>query len=113
MGTITSISRSFNAGLNIGTNFEEVVGFDFSLSRTDTKSSSLEIKKTTSLDLAVNGPSTDGIDHDEDILYLWLSPQVTVTIDPADNLNWQLGFSRPNRPWMASSVIFLVTYKQL
>ncbi len=95
LGTTTSMSSSFKAGFDTGASIKKVLGLDFSLSNTDTDSSSLEIKKTASLDLTFNGPSADGIDHDEDTFYLWLNPQVTVTVDPENNLDWQLGLSGP------------------
>jgi hypothetical protein len=95
LGTTTSVSNSFKAGFDLGAAIGKVLGADFSLSDTDTDSSSLEIKKTASVDLTFTGPGADGINHDEDIFYLWLTPQVTVTVDPENNLDWQLNVSGP------------------
>jgi hypothetical protein len=95
-GTTTSTSDSFKAGFDITAAIGKALSADFSLSRTDTDNSSLEIKKTAGTDLTFPGPSADGINHDEDIFYLWLTPQVTVTVDPENNLDWQLGVNGPN-----------------
>ena len=43
----------------------------------------------------VTGPSVNGIDHDYDLFYLWLNPMLNVTIDPENNLNWELGSTAP------------------
>jgi hypothetical protein len=94
-GTTTSIGGSFKAGLDISATVGKVLTGDFSLSNTSGDNSSLDIKKTASLDITTVGPATDGINHDEDVIYLWLKPQVNVTVDPGNNLNWQLGVSGP------------------
>jgi hypothetical protein len=97
-GTTTSISNSFKetvaATATTGAaGFEASAGFTTSQTTTDT--SSLDIKKTASSDIQVAGPPADGINHDEDLFYLWLNPQLTVTIDPGNNLNWSLGAAGP------------------
>jgi hypothetical protein len=59
--------------------------FDVSHSTTDTQT--LEIKKTTTTTITRPGPSTDGIDHDEDAIYLALQPPIDVAINPYTNPN--------------------------
>jgi hypothetical protein len=61
---------------------------EFTASTTQTDSSALEIKKSTSLDIQVTGPGADGINHDEDKIYLWLNPLVNMTIDELGNITW-------------------------
>ena len=100
-GTTTSISSSFKAGLDISasagndgkTAGSASGGADFSYSVTSGNTSAIEIKKTATFDIATTGPGADGINHDEDLIYLWLNPQLTISIDPWNNLNWELGYS--------------------
>lgn len=101
-GSTTSISSSFKDGLDIsasvggGKSDGSASGsLDFGFSKTTTDSSSIDIKKSETFDISTSGPAADGINHDEDLIYLWLNPQLTVTIDPWNNLNWELGIQGP------------------
>ena len=38
----------------------------------------LSVKKSQSFTISDHGPATDGIDHDSDLIYLWLNPMVDV-----------------------------------
>ncbi len=95
LGTTVSVDSSFTGALNIGVSLVAGLVGDFGISDSDTNTSSLEIRKSTTNTVACAGPGHDGIDHDADIFVLWLNPQVDVTVDPADNLNWQLGVNGP------------------
>lgn len=95
LGTTVSVDSSFTGGLNLGIPLVSGLTGDFGISDSATSTSSLEVKKSTTITVSCQGPGSDGIDHDEDIFYLWLNPQVDVTVDPADNLNWQLGLNGP------------------
>jgi hypothetical protein len=102
-GTTTSTSSSFKAGVDVSTSGGFNLGpvhlgasTDFNYSSTTTDSSSVEIKKSENFDIKVSGPAQDGINHDHDLFYLWLNPMLSVTIDPENNLNWELGVDGPN-----------------
>jgi hypothetical protein len=100
-GTTTSTSSSFQAGVSVGVGIgggdKDIgsLGADFSYSKSTSDSQSVEIKKTTTFDIKVPGPAANGIDHSRDRFYLWLNPSVNVTIDPQNNLAWQLGVNGP------------------
>ena len=102
-GTTTSISSSFQAGVNVSVSAGlDIAGasvganVDFNYSNTTTNSSSYAVTKTATSTIMVTGPSVNGIDHDYDLFYLWLNPMLNVTIDPENNLNWELGVNGPN-----------------
>jgi hypothetical protein len=54
------------------------------------ESQSLDIKKSTSSEISYSGPSSDGIDHDRDIIYLWLNPTINLQLTPT-SAAWNLG----------------------
>jgi hypothetical protein len=68
---------------------------DFSFSKTTTDSSSIESKKTETYDIKFNGPAADGIDHDNDLFYLWLNPVLSVSVDRKNRISWELGMDGP------------------
>jgi hypothetical protein len=95
-GTTTTATQSFKVsntlsfdgsagilgnGIGIGTQFE------FSRSVTDTQS--LDIKKTILSKIGVGGPSHDGVDHDEDEIWLLLNPIVNLAVSPS-TAEWML-----------------------
>ena len=90
LGTVTSTSSSFKAGVKVSASVDfSGVGAssDFGYSTTDTETSSVDVQKSKSFMLKVPGPSEDGIDHDADTFYLWLNPQFKVTVDSLNNFN--------------------------
>jgi hypothetical protein len=105
-GTTSTISSSFQKGIDIkaseslsvpvGGNIAKIGATeDFNTSTKTTNTSSIAVTKSQTHTITVPGPSTDGIDHDEDYFYLWLNPQIAISIDPQDNLNWGLGVDGP------------------
>lgn len=89
-GTTTSSSNTFKAGVGVdldasggffGNGGGVNLGFDYSGSQTD--SSSYDVKKSTTTTISRTGPGQDGVNHDEDQIYLWLNPTVDVSIAPA------------------------------
>jgi hypothetical protein len=101
-GTSSTISSSFKSSISGGLTFKSGSGADadsstFGVSTsTETKDSSeVDIKKTTTYTIAVNGPAADGISHDEDLYYLWLNPQIIITVDPWNNSTWELASTTP------------------
>ena len=98
-GTTVSIGSSFKDGVSatLTSNDKSNSGDSFGLSVSETSSndSGMTIKKSQSNDIKVPGPSADGINHDEDVFYVWLNPQFEVSVDPHNNLDWQLGTTGP------------------
>lgn len=86
-GTTTSASQSFKAanslsfeasGGILGTGGSGGVSFEYSRSTTD--SQSLDIKKSTTATITQAGPAQDGINHDEDEIWLLLNPTVNLAL---------------------------------
>jgi len=103
-GSSNSLNTSFKWGFDISATVGSKPGgggnggsgsADFGYSATNGNSWSLDLKSTQTSDISVIGPGADGINHDEDLIYLWLNPQLTVTVDPRNNLNWELGVNGP------------------
>jgi Domain of unknown function (DUF5050) len=93
-GTKTSISSSFKAGVEVSASVgNEVNGgsADFKFSKTSTDSSSFEVKKNQGSAIKALGPGKDGINHDEDQIYLWLNPEIVAAIDTQNDLNFTVG----------------------
>jgi putative hemolysin len=68
--------------------------FDASTTLTDT--ASVAVMKSSGYTFTVPGGPVDGIDHDYDVIYLWLNPLLNVTMDPDSNISWQLGVDGPD-----------------
>jgi len=95
-GSTTSSSKSVKNEFSLS--FERKIGskennvsiggsFEWDKSKTD--GTATEIKKTNKSTNAVSGPAIDGIDHDHDIIYLWLNPKITISIlQSAKKVSW-------------------------
>ena len=85
-GTTVSSSSSFkdSNSVTVSTDIGVVQGLQasYEYSRNSSKSSSLDIKKSTSREINMSGPSVDGIDHDRDEIWLWLNPTLKLTLTP-------------------------------
>jgi hypothetical protein len=127
-GTTTSVSKSFKWGLDVSASisipissaFTLGLSGDFNYSSTNTDSESIEIKKSDNFDIKVQGPDADGIDHSHDLFYLWLNPLLNVTIDPENNLAWELGVDGPDMviqyvyvSWLKNPSLIPLGVKQL
>ncbi|HTV32811.1 MAG TPA: carboxypeptidase-like regulatory domain-containing protein [Methylocella sp.] len=81
-----SVSASADVGF-LGTGGQ--IGVSFEYTRNSTNTQALSIQKSGSSTITATGPATDGIDHDNDIIYLWLNPVVGLSISgPA--ITWAL-----------------------
>lgn len=81
-------SNSVSVGVSgqvLGNGASANATFDVSQSTTDTQT--LEIRKTATRQINSQGPSTDGINHDYDAIFLALNPPIDVAIDPYTNPN--------------------------
>jgi hypothetical protein len=86
-GTTTSASQSFQSSIGtsvtakggfLGSGGEGSLSFDFTNKATDTQS--LEIKQSTTSTITRPGPSQDGIDHNQDVIYLLLKPTISLSL---------------------------------
>jgi hypothetical protein len=93
-GTIDSVSSSFKAGVTVGANISAGLGVNasFGVSVTAGSTSQLTVTKSETVDIAVTGPHSDGINHDYDVVYLLMNPVLDVTVIGND-VDWTLGVS--------------------
>lgn len=109
LGTSTSLSSSFIQGtsqsVSITSGFTLSFGF-FSIGSTTKEtttnsytqeqdtSSSIAVNQTTSVTTTVRGPSSSavGLNHDDDIIWVWLNPVLNYTILSPGNIQWN-GYS--------------------
>lgn len=94
-GATSSISKSFKGGVEVsakvGDDKAASAGGSFAYSKTTTDTSTIDVKKTDSYALTVNGPAADGIDHDHDMYYIALNPLFTISVDNWNNVTWSMG----------------------
>ncbi|HEX8503560.1 MAG TPA: carboxypeptidase-like regulatory domain-containing protein [Pyrinomonadaceae bacterium] len=99
-GTTVAAGSSFKQNYSVSVSVEAGIGgvvggsagASFSYGRNSANSRALDIKKSATSEIGGTGPGRDGIDHDRDIIYLWLNPSVDVTVTPT-SANWRL---KPN-----------------
>jgi hypothetical protein len=65
-------------------------GWSFEYSRSTTNSQSLDLKRSTTASITYNGPAQDGVNHDEDLIYLLLKPNINVGLS-ASAIAWVFG----------------------
>jgi hypothetical protein len=96
-GSTVSTSSSFKRGTSVsvtaeggflGSGGSAGVSFDYSASTSNKQS--LDITKSASTTITKPGPSRDGIDHDEDEIWLWLNPTIELSLTPT-SATWGLG----------------------
>jgi hypothetical protein len=94
-GVTTSAKQSFKVGNSLSIEAQGGIlgsvgsGFSFDYARNTTDAESLDIKKSTTSTIQFNGPSKDGVDHDHDAIYLWLSPTIDLALTPS-TAQWAL-----------------------
>jgi hypothetical protein len=78
------VSLGFSEIANKGDSATVTVGW----SQSSTTSDSVTVSTTTSENLQIPGPSSskNGIDHTQDLIYVWLNPGVTVNVFPSVEL---------------------------
>jgi H-type lectin domain len=96
-GNTTSATQSFkqsigvsvsNQGGFLGSSASGSVSFSYTTTTTDTQS--LEIKQSTTTTIQRTGPAQDGINHDEDAIYLLLKPQIALSLS-SSAASWTFG----------------------
>jgi hypothetical protein len=101
-GTMDSISNSFKDGVDVSLSVSNIpilslgVSGDFTASQQNGSTTQVSINKGVNNQIIVPGPGTDGIDHSYDAFYLWLNPQLDVTIDHLGNVAWEIGVNGPD-----------------
>jgi len=102
LGTSSSLDKSFSdktttsvslgGGFSLFKVFKAMVTFTKSKEFTQTvdTASSIAVTKTNAFDLKVPGPASgaDGIDHDFDVILVWLNPTVQFTITGRNTAQW-------------------------
>lgn len=83
-------------------------------SQTTTDSTTVTLSDTQSTTFTIPGPasSKDGIDHGEDIIYIWLNPEVSITTVQNIDVVTNGYFSDPNDPARGMNIVQL-TVNQL
>ena len=101
-GTTDSLSDSFKSSVGVTASVSGGVGAvtlgasaQYTAAQTTTDTSEISIKKGTSTQINVTGPSQDGINHGHDLFYLWLNPLLYVDIDHQNNVAWEIGVDGP------------------
>ncbi|MBZ5505403.1 MAG: hypothetical protein LAO78_07945 [Acidobacteriia bacterium] len=102
LGTSSSVTNSFTNDVNLTASI--TTGFSlFGLfggqttqtastqltQQTDT-SSTVAVNETTNTSTTIRGPASSaiGLDHDEDIIWVWLNPVTSFTINSSSNFTW-------------------------
>ncbi|HXI26668.1 MAG TPA: carboxypeptidase-like regulatory domain-containing protein [Pyrinomonadaceae bacterium] len=87
MGTTVSATKSFKEDKGVSLTVEGnsgvvsgKLGFSYAVGQNSSNTNSLEIKKTTRTTLHTDGTDADGINHDDDVIYLWLNPTIDVAV---------------------------------
>lgn len=87
VGTTTSASNSFQASTNVsvtsqagilGSGGQGSLSFGYTTSTQSTQS--LEVKQSTTSTVTRPGPAQDGINHEEDAIYLLLKPKINLSL---------------------------------
>jgi hypothetical protein len=95
-GSTTTIAHTFKDSTSMTSGFEfgdkdgsidasGTVEFQYS----DEDANSLQMLQTTSQTIERDGPGQDGINHDEDEIWLWLNPKINLTLTGISGV-WQL-----------------------
>ncbi len=99
-GTLTSSSRTFKDGNAVSVEVSSGTagngggaGVSFDSSHSSTDSQSLEIKKSTTTTISQVGPSQDGINHDNDEIWLLLKPKINLALS-SSTTEWTLADTR-------------------
>jgi hypothetical protein len=85
-GTTVDASSAFNQAYTVSasvqTGFIGTGGLTFGYTRNSLHDNSEQLTKTAGSEIDGFGPPYDGINHDLDLIYLWLNPTVDITLHP-------------------------------
>jgi hypothetical protein len=102
LGTSSSVSSSFQNDVNVSASI--TTGFSLfglfggqttqtastQLTQETDSSSTVALNETTTTTTTIRGPSSSavGLDHDEDIIWVWLNPAINLTINSSTSFVW-------------------------
>lgn len=92
LGTSSSVSKSFKSGYGVSADVQALgseASASFSTSKDTTDSSEIDVSKSSSYGININGAAQDGIDHDLDEIWLILNPVMKVSVT-GKNVAWAL-----------------------
>lgn len=98
LGSSNSWEKTFSTGTQISTDLSIGKVFKVGISQTWTQefdnSGSISVDKSTSFDISVPGPLNPnvGINHDYDIIEVWLNPQADFTVTTPNSALWKYNF---------------------
>jgi Carboxypeptidase regulatory-like domain len=102
-GTTDSTSDSYKTGVDVTASVGGDIGpvslgasADFTASQTSGETSQIQINKGANNQINVSGPAQDGINHGNDLYYLWLNPQLNVAISHLGDIAWDVGVNGPD-----------------
>jgi hypothetical protein len=81
---MVSVSESASVGP-----YSESASAGFGAENDSGSNNEIDLAKSSNLDIKVTGPTVDGIDHDLDVIYLWLNPEITVA-QLGNKVSWSL-----------------------
>jgi hypothetical protein len=104
VGSASSWSKSFTNSASITVGFSSTVpilGSANSMasaqwSQTAESDGSISVEKSSSLDIRLPGPADSmlGIDHDFDVVYIWLNPRADFYVTAPNVANWRYSFDQ-------------------
>jgi hypothetical protein len=90
-GTVVSSSKSFKQSYSVSASGQAgflgasgEVGGSFSYGRSTSNTQAVELRKATTMQITHRGPAVDGVDHNRDQIWLWLSPRLNVTTNGSE-----------------------------
>jgi hypothetical protein len=126
LGTSSSVTNSFTNDVNVIASIEK--GFSFfglfndkitttastQLTQETDTTTTVVVNETTNTSTIISGPSSSavGLDHDEDIIWVWLNPVVNLTINSPTNFVWT-GFAFDQNDPAGTTDVFGIPVKFL
>jgi len=97
-GSAFSVDSSFKAEVDFSASASFLglleTGISGGYSSASSDGRSIEVRKANTETITVQGGAADGINHDADLIYLWLNPRVAV-VARDNNAQWAVGVNGP------------------
>ncbi|MFL9888886.1 carboxypeptidase-like regulatory domain-containing protein [Paraburkholderia agricolaris] len=114
LASTVSVSKSFKsdyditAGVSVGSKASNGASVSLGVDWTDmtTNKTEITIQQTAKNDLKVGGAGADGIDHDDDEVYIWINPIVNVSVQ-GKKLIYSLGIDPSSSDPNAMDITYL------
>jgi hypothetical protein len=95
-GVTNSAQKTFKQGVKVSVSVSVDGGVGsvgvtagYGVTKTAATENALELVTTSTSTISVSGSSSDGINHDYDVFYVWVNPQIDLTID-GNSVSWTL-----------------------